>query len=432
MDPATTTTTQSRFWCLTINNPVSQIQALPDGVRYLVSGEEVGENGTPHLQVYLELKRAQRAAYVKKIYPTAHIEVRMGSGLDAANYCKKGEQPKEEWKNEKHEGPNWGLNAKFLEFGDADKVGQAKGKRNDLDIICRKVVDNASMREIAEEAPATFVRNYRGIAALRTVLRTPKEFRNLEVHLYIGKTRSGKSYHAKMSHPGSFTKPVGKGLWFDGYDWESTVIIDEFRGQYPLSDMLQILDPYKVRVEVKGGHTFLEADLIILTSNDHPTSWYQDHTEESRDAFLARITKIFYFYGVRDGSKHICLDDTQRRAFLEDHRYPALPDGPVSAPVVPLVLRDNGLLKKLKRTRSSRHIKEAAPSQGASRKWNYDNLSKSLKRPFKQPRVEEFRVAKPEQTSSLDDTIEDSGENIISISSEGSTSDSFIDSSESF
>lgn len=396
----------------------------------------MGESGTPHLQIYLELKRAQRAAYVKKIYPTAHIEARMGNGMDAANYCKKGEQSHEEWKSDKDQGPNWGKNAKFVEFGDADKVGQAKGKRNDLDLICKKVIDNASLREIAEESPATFVRNYRGIAALRTVLRTPKEFRKLEVHLYIGKTRSGKSYHAKMNHPGSFTKPVGKGLWFDGYDWESTVIIDEFRGQYPLSDMLQILDPYKVRVETKGGHTFLEPDLIILTSNDHPTSWYQDHTEESKEAFLERITKIIWFYGHRDGSKCIELDGDQRLAYLQNHQYPKVPGGEVPGPVVPLVLRNNAMVKVLKRTRSRRNIEEGAPSQAVSRKWSYDNLSKSLVRPFKQPKVAEWKQSnwrketRPEQTSSLDDTIEDSGEDLcISISSdEDGSGDSLEDS----
>jgi len=396
----------------------------------------VGESGTPHLQIYLELKRAQRAAYVKKIYPTAHIEARMGNGSDAANYCKKGEQSHEEWKTDKEQGANWGRNAKFVEFGDAEKVGQAKGKRNDLDIICKKVVENASMREIAEEAPATFVRNYRGIAALRSVLRTPKEFRKLEVHLYIGKTRSGKTYHAKINNPNSFTKPVGKGLWFDGYDWESTVIIDEFRGQYPLSDMLQILDPYKVRVETKGGHTFLEPELIILTSNDHPGNWYQDHTQESRDAFLERFTKIFWFYGVRDGTKHIELVGEQRRAYIEDHKLPEVPGGEVPRSMDALVVRDHTVAQVLKRTRSQRNLDEGAASQAISPKWHFDHLSKSLKRPFKQPKVAEWRKEpRAEQTSSLDDTIDDSTEDsIISISSEGdSIEDSDLDhSSDSF
>jgi len=437
MDPVTTTTTQSRFWCLTINNPVSQIQAIPDGVRYLVSGEEIGEAGTPHLQMYLELKRAQRFAYVKKLYPTAHIEPRMGTGTEAANYCKKGDQPHAEWISDKENGTNWGRNAKFVEFGDAEKVGQTKGKRNDLELICKKITDGASMQEIAEEAPATFVRNYRGLAALRSAIRKPKEFReNLEVWLYIGKTRSGKSYNARITH-GGFVKPVGKGLWFDGYDWEKTVILDEFRGQYPLSDMLQILDPYKTKVETKGGHTFLEPEKIIITTNDHPADWYADHSKDSRDAFLARFTKIFWFYGVRDGSKHVELVGDQRRAFLEDRVYPAIPGGQVPAPVVPMVLKDNRVAPQLKRTRSVRDIKEGAVPEAIKPKWHFDNLSKSLVRPFKQPKVVEWRKEpKAEQTSSLDDTIEESEEDIcISISSEGSESieDSDLDhSSDSF
>lgn len=57
----------------------------------------------------------------------------------------------------------------------------------------------------------------------------------------------------------AFAKPIGKGLWWDGYEREEVVVIDEFRGQYPLSDMLQLLDPYKLQVECNGGPSLVRA-----------------------------------------------------------------------------------------------------------------------------------------------------------------------------
>jgi len=41
-----------------------------------------------------------------------------GTPIQCSNYCKKGEQPHDEWTIQGIEGPNFGLNAHFLEFGE--------------------------------------------------------------------------------------------------------------------------------------------------------------------------------------------------------------------------------------------------------------------------------------------------------------------------
>ncbi len=82
--------TQSKHWCLTINNPLDV--CLPADLtpyKYFILGREVGESGTPHLQIYLCLHNRLRMRQVKILFPTAHIERMRGTPLEASSYCKK-------------------------------------------------------------------------------------------------------------------------------------------------------------------------------------------------------------------------------------------------------------------------------------------------------------------------------------------------------
>ena len=61
-----------------------------DKVKYLISGDEVGECGTPHIQGFVVFTRAWRFARVKEaLGDRAHIEVARGTSVEASEYCKK-------------------------------------------------------------------------------------------------------------------------------------------------------------------------------------------------------------------------------------------------------------------------------------------------------------------------------------------------------
>lgn len=327
---------QSRFWCFTINNYLAQIAALPPSASYLVSGKEIGDDGTPHLQCYIELTRAARRGSVSKMFPLAWIAIRYATGIEASDYCKK--------------------MGDFIEFGQLAEEANSPGKRNDLLVLGEMVNNGSTLAELAQFAPATYMRNYRGLQHYRQITHVPKLHRpDLEVHLYIGKTGLGKSYHARVTL-GCFAKPVGKGLWFDGYDRHKAVVIDEFRGQYPLSDFLQITDPFKVQVETKGGHTWFEPDLLVFTTNDSPSTMYLDHTVDTRAAFFRRFTTVLWFYGLRT---YRPLTTIEQHEFFQDGTLPSIPQKPMhelALPLKSLVLpgvQPNPPPRKLKRTRAA-------------------------------------------------------------------------------
>lgn len=118
-------------WCFTLNNYTSDetnyIESLlPSPVKYLCFGKEVGEQGTPHLQGYLQLEKKLRLSGVKKLIPRAHWEPAKGNLEQNKVYCSKEKD--------------------FYEFGHA----VAAGKRNDLESAKEAIRSGATMKELRE------------------------------------------------------------------------------------------------------------------------------------------------------------------------------------------------------------------------------------------------------------------------------------------
>lgn len=83
----------AKNWVFTINNYVEDDRTKLETMfehghfSYIVFGNEVGEQGTPHLQGYVQLKKKMRLAQAKKfISSRAFMEVSRGSPDQAAAY----------------------------------------------------------------------------------------------------------------------------------------------------------------------------------------------------------------------------------------------------------------------------------------------------------------------------------------------------------
>ncbi|KAF4805087.1 hypothetical protein TURU_002294 [Turdus rufiventris] len=81
-------------WCFTLNNPSEEeirgVQSVPHAdCHYAIVGKEVWEQGTPHLQGFLHMKKKQRLSALKKLIPRAHWDKAHGSDEDNENYWSK-------------------------------------------------------------------------------------------------------------------------------------------------------------------------------------------------------------------------------------------------------------------------------------------------------------------------------------------------------
>lgn len=82
---------RAKNWCFTLNNYTEEEynDIINWNTQYLVVGKEVGQEGTKHLQGYVQLLKQVRLTSVRKMSVRAHWEVSRGTPDQASEYCKK-------------------------------------------------------------------------------------------------------------------------------------------------------------------------------------------------------------------------------------------------------------------------------------------------------------------------------------------------------
>lgn len=256
-----------RNWCFTLNNPKTPFdvdsneftcdleQWHPNNCSYIVCQLEMGEQSTPHLQGYLELDRAVRLSTIRKWAPSAHFEPRYGTQAQAIEYAKKAET--------RTAGPwEWG-------------VAKNQGQRTDLAELVDQVKSGVSTLDIVSSNPSS-LRFISHIERLRSFV-SPRKRKIPRIAWLSGETGTGKTktaWEVFGFNAYLFTENPGGVQWWQGYKGEQRCILDEFGGDYPFKQFLQVLDLHPFRVQVKGGSATLEASDFIITSNLDPAAFY--------------------------------------------------------------------------------------------------------------------------------------------------------------
>lgn len=256
--------TQFSKVCFTLNNYTEEeyikLQEW-DAVSYIILGKEVGAEGTPHIQGYAELTSRKRMTTLKKFNPRIHWESLKSTGLCASNYCKK-------------DGDYW-------EKGELKKPTEKREMKDWIDMVKTK-----KMRGILENPPSMSV-----IRVMEKYLTYLEPMRNTKPTVYWlwGASGCGKSKKAQeMAGEDVYWKDGEK--WWDGYDGQKTIIIDDFRASnMKFNYLLRILDRYPMRVEVKGGYRQLNSDVIIITTIVHYSKCYQNLDNEPLEQLKRRI-----------------------------------------------------------------------------------------------------------------------------------------------
>lgn len=301
---------------------------LPSGVRYIVWQHERVTHD--HIQGYLELKRGRYLSWLKNhISPTAHFEVRLGTQAQAIAYVKK--------QDSRVAGP-WELGERSL----------GQGSRVDLAGFKDNVREGLKRRRAVDEYPGIMAKYPRFYDTIRMTQR-PDRVNDLTVWLFFGPTGTGKTrtVHEGWGEGDYYEVPCSNGTrWFDGYDGESKVLIDDFAGRashMTLTMTLKLLDRYPILLPVKGGFVWWMPDHVVVTTNIHPRDWYNfERRSEQYRALRRRFTRVVDFtkgatnIGCNDGSEVMergpefwwdCILDPKPNLYCHE----TLPSAPLSS-----------------------------------------------------------------------------------------------------
>lgn len=255
---------QSRAWCFTLNNFKDhgwehwhpRLKSL-EGVAYLICEEEVGEQGTPHLQGYIRFKTPRDFTSLQHFFEGyAHIEKAKGNDNQSKEYCSKD-----------------GVNV--LEIGKPRDKG---GSRINWDGLFNDF-NNMNINDFHIKYPKESVLHLNKLINLQNRI-----YQSGSQTCYDGSLKSknywiygapgtGKSRWARHQCSSIYLKACNK--WWSGY--ESTyqmVLMEDFP---PFEQTKGILgqhmkvwaDRYTFTAETKGGHMFVHPKdfIFVVTSN---------------------------------------------------------------------------------------------------------------------------------------------------------------------
>nr|WAE43032.1 MAG: replication associated protein [Cressdnaviricota sp.] len=269
---------RTRGWCFTVNNYTEEerLAILGTECRYIIVGQEVGLEGTPHLQGFVYFEQPKALRQVRLICPRGHWENARGSPQQNIAYCSK--------------------EGRFETRGEPPASQEEKGEKGKAAIAARW---KAAKEGKFEELPPEAIKTYQYIHAK---YGNKVEDRTELVNIWItGQSGCGKSRWVRDNHPVFYSKPMSK--WWDGYANEDVVLLDDFdptHGKF-LAYFLKIwADHYVFNAEVKGGMLRIRPKTVIVTSQYTIDQCFE--SQEDKDAISRRFAQknvILDMFGAR-------------------------------------------------------------------------------------------------------------------------------------
>lgn len=255
---------QGIFWLLTIPH-YEFVPYHPPDVAWIKGQLESGTTSAfVHWQIVVAFTSKKSLAGVKAIFGTCHAEL---SRSEAANaYIEK---------DDTH------IPGTRFEFG-------SKPIRRNSKVDWESVWECAKTSNLDGIPCSIRVSSYRALRCIGADYSKPLPMERV-CHVFWGTTGTGKSRRAwEEASFDAYAKDPRTKFW-DGYQGEEHVVIDEFRGGIDIAHLLRWLDRYPVRVEIKGSSRPLAAKTIWITSNLDPRYWYPEIDEETRSALMRRL-----------------------------------------------------------------------------------------------------------------------------------------------
>lgn len=304
---------KSRHFCFTIFDKdcsdLSELRAkyeplfksfyenVKNNCEFIIGGCEVAPStGRQHLQCYVQFPNPRHYKSIRKDmhlhFGVKHwIKPCKGSSLHNTRYC--------------------GKESDVFQYGSPSSIeslieklskkGKTQGKRSDLVAIREQVNDGKNIRDIANSVlnlnDLRFAENYMKLFEQGRRPFVMSNNQKIETEFTVswlyGQPGCGKTYAAHEIFAGKdYYVAMSSNKWWEGYDGQLYVIIDDFRGSFcPFNELLTLLQPYPLKIEVKGSSRQMKACHFIITSCQSPIEVYPK-VEENRNQLYRRLTYI--------------------------------------------------------------------------------------------------------------------------------------------
>ncbi len=265
---------QSKNWCFTDFELLdwSKIYDETDDIRYICWGAETcPKTKKKHYQGWIQMDKKKRLGGMKKVCRSKKIHLESCRGTEEANqeYCKKDNI--------------WIEKGTFM----------TQGKRTDLDGLKKIIDEGGTLMDIAGNNFQAFIQYNRGFQEYKKMVDKSrrKSFRKVKtIHIH-GKTGSGKTKMAMGNGEDTYKIQGNAMKWWDGYEGEKILVIDEYDNQISCTELLGILDGYQLRLPTKGSFTYANWETVFITSNYRKL--HIGAKKMHRAALKRRITQTF-------------------------------------------------------------------------------------------------------------------------------------------
>ncbi len=274
--------TRHRAWCFTINNYTDSdcfaVRNLMKDIPFGVYAYEVGEQGTPHIQGYIRPRSALTLEKMKFYLPRAHLSPANGSDKDNLRYI---------------QGP-YDKDGKVKPYNpDAIVIGvpqEGQGKRNDINELATLIRNgDITQTNVMFEYPELYMRYSRSIEKMFQAIVKPRTIPP-EVHWRWGLAGTGKTRYCKEKHPDNYTKDGT--MWWDGYNQQEAIIIDDFENTIPFRILLRMLDRYDYQGQIKGGYVQINSPYIYITCEFPPSHFWQGNSLAQVKRRLTSVVEV--------------------------------------------------------------------------------------------------------------------------------------------
>lgn len=256
-------------------------------MKYLVCGKEIAPTtGRIHWQTFVYFHNAKTFKEVLNYFKKRKIHVEFSKGSIAENiaYCTKDDD--------------------YVEYG----IRPSQGARTDLLEIGNEIAKGKKVDDICLENPVLYHQYGRTLNKLEALYqRTQYRTEMTTCEWIYGPTGVGKSHKAFLKyHPTTHYNLPDDGGWWDGYDQQKYVIINEYRGHIKYDKLLELIDKTPLSVRRRGREPCpFTSKHVIITSSLSPQDVYCNRMEgDSIEQLLRRIvvTKMnkVYFRGSKE------------------------------------------------------------------------------------------------------------------------------------